>query len=201
MVKLVGSALLSFKKVQEAFWAKSEEMNCLTSKGEISMRADVVVWERDLCLTPSCVHPVFLFADLAEVQAWHSCESGLAVWDILVETWPTCESKHLSNKCSAWVSLCLIKCVAMKSKSLGSWLNLPIVSYLPRETQAALKQGHIFAGYFGLICKSIDAKRTRECLISRPTLSSEDRLSGFEGFNCHVYGDNAPHLQEKKKKT
>lgn len=153
---------------------------------------------KGLCLTPSCVHLVFLFADLAEVQDWHSCESGLAAWDILMEPWPTCESKHLSNKCSAWVSLCLIKCVAVKSESLGSWLNLPIVSYLPRETQAALKQGHIFAGYFGLICKSIDVKRTRECLISCPTHLKTGYL-GLRAFNCHVYRDNTPHHQGKKR--
>lgn len=43
MVKLVGSVLLSFTKVKEMFWENSEEINCMTSKGKISMEADVVV--------------------------------------------------------------------------------------------------------------------------------------------------------------
>lgn len=85
--------------------------------------------------------------------------------------------------------------------SRASWQNLPIVSYLPRETQAVLKQGHIFAGYFGLICKSIDANRTRECLLSVPPPHPshlETGYLGFEGFNCHEVGDNTPHLEKER---
>lgn len=73
--------------------------------------------------------------------------------------------------------------------------DLPIVGHLQRETQAALKQGHIFTGYFGLICKSIDEEQECvSCLV--PLLPSEGRLSGLKDLKCHVWGDNRAHLQE-----
>lgn len=118
---------------------------------------------RGASLCASCV----AFEGLAKVQAWHSCESGLAAGETSLPILSQhVKANSLSSKCSAWLIQALIK--RESERSLGSWLNLPIVSYLPHETQAALKQGHIFAGYFGLICKSMDATRTTGCLISSP---------------------------------
>lgn len=47
------------------------------------------------------------------------------------------------------------KIKALMLESPGYWQDLPIVRFLPCESQAPLKQGHISAGYFGLICKSM----------------------------------------------
>lgn len=97
------------QNVKELFRVKPGEMNCMTDKGKISMKPAVAVWETFFFLlnTELRAHCI-AFVSLAKVQAWHSCESGLAVWDILADTQPTCESKN-SSKCSTWVILCLIK--------------------------------------------------------------------------------------------
>lgn len=81
--------------------------------------------------------------------------------------------------------------------SPGSWLNLSIVSHLPREIQAALKQGHIFAGYFGLICKSIDVNRTRESYF----LPCSHLKTGYLGLRTltFMYQEITHHLFRKKR--
>lgn len=189
MVKLVGSVLRSFKKLRKHFgqsqrkwtaWDIKEKLIC--EQMWLYVKGDLLTWRRGPSLSSSLT---FL---------WVRFDCAINP----PEAWTTWESKHLLKKCNAWVSLCLIKCVAVMSESLGSWQDLPIVSYLPCETQAALKQGHIFTGYFGLICKSIDARVEQESVLFLvPPLSSEGRLSGFKGFNCHVWGDNTPHPSER----
>lgn len=54
MVSWLSASVI--QDVKEAFRAKSEEMSCMTSKGRISMRADVVLLNIEPCASfvPLC---------------------------------------------------------------------------------------------------------------------------------------------------
>lgn len=165
MVKLVGSVLLSFKKLRKHSVQSQRKWTAWHPKEKLACK-QMWLYMKGALLN---IEPCASFIPLCGPGLSSSLTFLWVRFDCVINppgAWTTWESKHLFNKCNAWVSLCLIKCEAVMSESLGSWQDLPIVSYLPCETQATLKQGHIFAGYFGLICKSIDASRTRECLIS-----------------------------------